>query len=324
MRFKQIPYSHLFILACLTIFYTCRLDKKVIVPVFNQGEAYSSVRSQVNFGPRVTGSEGHKKCKEWLIAKFKANEAEVMDQNFIAKTYDGKELAASNIIASYNSSSKHRIIIAAHWDTRPFSDQDPDSSKHSIPVLGADDGASGVGILLELSSLLKETKLNKLGIDFILFDAEDYGNDNGSAMETWCLGSQYWAKNVHSPNYKADYGILLDMVGGSNPSFNKEEYSLYFAPKVIEKVWNIAKEEGLSNVFVEVNGTGLVDDHIFVNRDAKIPMIDIINRPPGSKTSFVPHWHTQKDDMNAIDPNTLGAVGKVLTKLIYWEDADKI
>ncbi len=303
--------------------HSCTRDKAIKIPTFDQSKAYAAVRTQVEFGPRVPGTDEHLKCKDWLVETFKKNNAELIEQNFKAKTFDGKEHDATNLIASYNPSSKHRIIIASHWDSRPFSDQDPDTSLHQKPVLGADDGASGVGIILEISRLLKEYPLKKLGVDLILFDAEDYGSDHGE-METWCLGSQYWSKNLHVPGYKADYGILLDMVGASNPVFNKEEYSLYFAPKVVEKVWKIAKEEGLEKMFVDINGAGLVDDHIFVNRDARIPMIDIINRPPGSKSSFVPHWHTQKDNMNAIEPLTLGAVGRLLTKLLYWEEVDKI
>ncbi|NOT36455.1 MAG: M28 family peptidase [Saprospiraceae bacterium] len=302
---------------------SCKSDKFSTEMVFDETSAYAAVRKQVSFGSRVPGTEAHVKCKDWLVSEFQKNKADVIIQDFVAKTYDKKELQAFNIIANYYPERKHRILIAAHWDNRPISDQETDTAKSKLPVLGADDGASGVGVIIELSRLLGEQKLKNLGIDLILFDAEDYGDSNGE-MESWCLGSQYWAKNFHKEGYKADYGILLDMVGASNPVFDKEEYSLFFAPKVIEKVWKIANDLGYKNHFVNVNGQGLVDDHIFVNRDARIPMIDIINRPRGSKTNFVPHWHTQKDDMNAIDPKSLGMVGKVLTRLIYLEDTNKI
>lgn len=315
--------NFLILLGVIAVFTSCKNDKLANIPPFNKANAYSAVRKQVEFGSRVLGSDAHRNCKDWLVSEFKKNAAEVTVQDFIARTFDKKELQAYNIIASYNPDKKHRIIFAAHWDSRPVSDQEPDSNKAKIPVLGADDGASGVGIIVELSRILNESKLKNLGVDLILFDAEDYG-DNGGEMETWCLGSQYWSRNLHKASYKADYGVLLDMVGGVNPTFDKEEYSQYFAPRVLEKVWKLAKEMGYDKYFVNIQGNGLVDDHIFVNRDAKIPMIDIINRPPGSKTSFVAHWHTQKDDMNAIDINTLDMVGKVLTRLIYLEDSDKI
>ncbi|MCC6814879.1 MAG: M28 family peptidase [Saprospiraceae bacterium] len=312
--------KYLFLLFLIS---SCKNDPLKNIPEFDQNQAYQAVKKQVEFGPRVPGTEAHSQCRAWFVSEFKKNGAEVIEQEFIAKTFDGKEHKAANIIASYNIQSKHRIIIAAHWDSRPFSDQELDSTKLKIPVLGADDGASGAGIIIELSRILNQKKLDKLGIDLILFDAEDYGDDNG-AMESWCLGSQHWSRNHHIAGYRADYGILLDMVGAANPNFNKEEYSQYFAPKVIEKVWKLAKDLGYEKHFVNQAGVGLVDDHIFVNQIARIPMIDIINRPLGSKTNFVPHWHTQKDDMNAIDPKTLGMVGNVLTKLIYLEDADKI
>ncbi|MFM8255614.1 MAG: M28 family peptidase, partial [Bacteroidota bacterium] len=271
----------IFLFLALLTSQSCKMDKKAQVPSFDQAAAHAAVRAQVQFGPRVTGSEAHKKCLEWLLGEFKKNGATVTDQDFTARTFDGKELEAHNIIASYNISAKQRIIIAAHWDSRPFSDQELDTSLHRTPVAGADDGASGVGVILELSRIMGGQPLHKVGVDLILFDAEDYGSNDGD-METWCLGSQYWSQNPHVAGYKADYGVLLDMVGGANANFNKEEYSVYFAPRVIDKIWKIAHGEGLEKMFVNVNGTGLVDDHIFVNRDARIPMIDIINRPPGS------------------------------------------
>ncbi len=322
---KNMSPAYFYLSLSLMLFIaSCKKDKKAQSPVFDQAKAHAAVRTQVGFGPRVIGSEGHQKCKEWIVSELTNHGARVIQQDFKAKTFDGKELSATNIIGSFNPDSKHRIILAAHWDTRPFSDQDADTSKYHTPILGADDGGSGVGILLELSRIFNEHKLSKLGVDLIFFDAEDYGTEGEENIETWCLGSQYWSKNPHVSGYKADYGVLLDMVGAANPQFNKEYYSTNFAPKVIEKVWTIAKDEGVQKMFLDAPGNGIVDDHIFVNRDAKIPMIDIINRPIGSKTGFVSHWHTQKDDMNAIDPNTLGAVGRVLTKLIYWEDVDKI
>lgn len=305
----------------------CKNNLSVEVPPFDKTNAFGNVRQQVNFGPRVPGSEGHIKCKDWIVSQFKGYGAEVIEQAFTAKTFDGKSLPSYNIIASFNKSSRYRIIIAAHWDTRPFSDHDADTSNYYKPILGADDGASGVAIILEMAKALQSKALKKYGIDFILFDAEDYGDDHGedaSSLYTWCLGAQHWSNNPHVSGYKADYGILLDMVGGKDPRFTKEAVSMQFAPKVVEKVWRIAKEEGFSDLFVNDQTGPLTDDHTFVNSIAKIPMIDIINRPKSTKTGFVHHWHTQKDDLNSIDPNSLHAVGSILLKLIYLEDVDKI
>jgi len=292
-------------------------------PDFDKTRAFSYVRKQVEFGPRVPNTEAHKKCSAWMIEEFKSHGARVIAQEFQPTAFDGTVLQGTNIIASHNPSASHRIILAAHWDSRPFSDQDPDSSQHKTPVDGADDGASGVGVLMEISRNLQLSPLKKLGIDIILFDCEDYGNDGGE-MESWCLGSQHWSKNFHQEGYKADYGILLDMVGGKDPNFSQEYYSRQLAPRVMDKVWGIAQEMGYGQWFVNTAGAPIIDDHIFVNKDARIPMINIINRPAGSKTGFVHHWHTQKDNLNAIEPATLEAVGKVLIRLIYLEDADKI
>jgi len=310
--------------ACLISFvFLTNCTREVRFPPFDKTNAYSKVREQVKFGSRVPNSEAHRKCRAWFKTVFESHGAKVVMQDFKPKAFDGQILDVMNIIASHNHNAKHRIILAAHWDSRPFSDQDPDSLNRKTPVLGADDGASGVGILLEISRIIHENPLKNLGIDIILFDCEDYGQDGGQ-MESWCLGSQYWASHLHIAGYKADYGILLDMVGAKDATFCKDYYSLQFAPKVVEKVWRIANEEHLSNFFIEKNGEPIIDDHIFVNKDAQIPMIDVINRPLTSKTGFPYHWHTQKDNMDAIDPATLDAVGRVLVKLIYLEEAGKI
>lgn len=292
-------------------------------PDFDKTSAFGFVRKQVEFGPRVPNTESHQKCREWLIGELKNQGADVIAQDFEANAFDGTLLKGTNIIASHNPSAKHRIILAAHWDSRPISDQEIDSTLKQKPVDGADDGASGVGVLLEISRLIQQESLSKLGIDIILFDCEDYGS-NGGAIESWCLGSQHWSKNKHQAGYNADYGILLDMVGGKDPHFSQEYYSRQLAPRVMDKVWGLAKEMGYDKSFVKTPGDPIIDDHIFVNQIAKIPMINIINRPLGSKTGFVHHWHTQKDNMNAIDPNTLDMVGRVLVRLIYLENADKI
>ena len=306
---------------------SCKKSLQVDSPKFDKTAAYTNVRQQVNFGPRVPGSAGHLACKDWLVSQFKSTGAEVIEQGFTANTFDGKSLPAFNIIASFNKSSKYRIVLAAHWDTRPFSDYDPDTSFYHKPILGADDGASGVAVLLEVAKAIQSKPLKKYGVDIVLFDAEDYGNDKDNterSINSWCLGAQHWSKTPHTPGYKADYGVLLDMVGAKDARFTKEAVSMQYAPKVVEKVWTIAKAEGFSNFFSDELTGGLTDDHSFVNAIANIPMIDIINRPATTKTGFPHHWHTQKDDLNAIEPLTLHAVGTVIIKLLYLEDVDKI
>ena len=294
------------------------------LPQVDKSSAYGFVRKQTSFGPRVPSTEAHVNCKNWLVEQFKSHGMEVETQEFTAQTFDGKTHPAFNIIARSNPKAKQTILWAAHWDSRPFADHDEDSSKHKQPILGADDGASGVAVLLELSRLINQKKLNKVGVEIVLFDAEDYGNDNGSDPLSWCLGSQHWSKEAKAKGFKADYGILLDMVGGTNPLYTYDEASKYYAPRVLEKVWSIAKEEGYEANFKKILNGAITDDHVFVNQIAGIPMIDIINRPAGSKTGFVSHWHTHKDDDNSVDPNSLEMVTKILLKLLYLEDIDKI
>ncbi|HFB99514.1 MAG TPA: M28 family peptidase, partial [Phaeodactylibacter sp.] len=292
---------------------------EVKIPKFNRDSAYIFTEKQVAFGARVPNSEAHKKCKKWYIEKFKSLGADVIEQDFQVKSYENKTLHSTNIIAQFNPENTHRVVLASHWDSRHHADQDQDKSKKKQPVMGADDGASGVGMLLEIARQIQLNKID-LGVDIVLFDAEDQGSSGGKET-TWCLGSQYWAKHLHRPNYKPKFGILLDMAGAKNARFTKEEYSLKYAPNVVNKVWKIAKERGYGNYFVNEKGGPLIDDHLFVNTLAKIPMIDIINRPQNSRTGFGDYWHTHKDNMSVIHKSTLRAVGQTLLATIYREAA---
>lgn len=292
--------------------------KKVPVPKFNRDSAYQYIAEQVAFGPRVPNTKEHQLGKEWISAKLAAHGANVIEQDFQAEAYTGTMLNGTNIIGQYNPEAKKRIVLAAHWDSRHISDHDEDESLRNEPVLGADDGGSGVGVLLEVARQLQANPI-ELGVDIVFFDLEDYGSDTGNDPTSWCLGSQYWSRNFHVPNYKAKYGILLDMVGSKNARFTKEQISMRYAPDVMNKVWKLANAMGYGAFFVETNGRQLTDDHVFVNQIAKIPMIDIINFPPGSKTGFMEHWHTTHDDMNHIDKRTLKAVGQVVLATIYRE-----
>ena len=289
----------------------------VKIPKFNRDSAYVFTEKQVAFGPRLPNTEGHRKCKEWYVQKFKQFDAEVIEQDFQVKSYENKILNATNIIAQYNPEKTNRVVLAAHWDTRYKAEQDADEKKKKQPILGADDGASGVGMLLEIARQIQANPID-LGVDIVLFDAEDQG-DNGGRETTWCLGSQYWSRNFHKPGYKAKFGILLDMAGAKDARFAKDGTSMKHAPKVMNKVWKIAQERGYGNYFVNETTGALIDDHKFVNEIAKIPMIDIINRPTGSSTGFGHYWHTHDDDMSVISKSTLRAVGQTVLAVIYRE-----
>ena len=301
-------------------------------PDFNADTAYSFIEKQVGFGPRVPNSAAHRACGDYLIATFKKYKAQVTVQPFVAEAFDETKLNSRNLIASYFPQAKRRILLAAHWDTRPFSDQDPDKSYQKKPIDGANDGGSGVGILLELARVLgQDTAQSAIGIDLLLFDAEDYGTPEfvneadfpklDKNKQYYCLGSQYWAKNPHLPGYAAYYGILLDMAGAKNATFFKEGTSVKYAGMVTDKVWTIAQRLGYGNIFIDQPANQITDDHVFVNRDARIPMLDIIDHKEGSENYFGTYWHTHNDNLQIIDKATLKAVGQTLLQVIYNERA---
>ena len=290
-------------------------------PTFNADSAYEFVRKQVAFGPRVPNSAAHQRCGDYLVAKFKAFGCTVIEQKFTAKTFDGVTLRGRNIIGSVNPQATKRIILSSHWDTRPFAEEDPTNKKG--PIEGANDGASGVGVLLEIARTLQlAAQKPTVGVDFILFDAEDWGNSEQSKEKYggFCLGSDYWAKNKHVPNYSAYFGVLLDMVGAKNATFPREGSSLQFAGDVTRNVWNIASQLGYKQYFIDQDGPGITDDHWPVNETAKIPMIDIVHlEVKKADKTFFEDWHTHEDDMRNIDPATLKAVGQVLVQVLYQE-----
>ena len=289
----------------------------VSVPEFSADSAYHYVKTQVDFGPRVPNTAEHKACGDYLISSLTKFGAEVTVQDADVTTFDGKTLHARNIIGSYNPEAETRILLFAHWDTRPWADNDKDVKNHKTPVLGANDGASGVGVLLELARVLNKTKPS-VGVDIIFFDAEDYGAASGNE-DSWCLGTQYWARNKHVPNYRARYGILLDMVGAPGATFYREQISDNYARYVVDKVWSKAAELGYGQYFVDKPGGAVTDDHVYVNQLAGIPAIDIIQYNPYSMTGFADYWHTVSDTMENIDANTLKVVGTTLLHVIYNE-----
>lgn len=303
------------------------MKKNIVVPTFNADSAYHFVKAQTDFGPRVPETEAHRQCAEWLTGKLSEFADTVMVQDFRTRIFNGKSLDGQNIIASFNPNAKKRIVLCSHWDSRPFADHDPDENNRNTPIDGANDGASGVGVLMECARLFRLQPLNgKLGVDIILFDLEDYGPRQDEAEKyyvegenPWALGSQYWAKQPHVYGYKAYYGILLDMVGGSNPNFPKEYYSQGFAAWLSNKVWSKAYSLGYSHCFSNELGDPISDDHIPMNQ-AGLPTIDIIDLQPNSSNgSFPEMWHTLNDNISNIDKETLGMVGNVVVNVVYNE-----
>ncbi len=283
-------------------------------PAFNADSAYSYIKQQVDFGPRVPGTSTHMACYNFLSTSFKNLADTMYFQNTTAMTYDKHVIPVKNIIAVFNPKATRRIMLCAHWDTRPFADQDQfDQDK---PILGANDGASGVGVLLEMARLLKSKPLS-IGVDIVLFDAEDWGDNSGKIENSYCLGSQFWAKNLHQANYKAEFGVLLDMVGAPNAIFGFEGYSLSSAQHILSNVWGAADAAGYKQYFRPFERGYVTDDHYYVMKFAQFPVIDIIDSDPNTNSKFGKYWHTHQDNMNAIDRNTLKAVGQTLVNVIY-------
>ena len=302
--------------------------KSVTVPQFNADSAYQFVAKQTQFGPRVPETEAHAQCAEWLMAKLNEFADTVIVQDFRTRLFNDKGIDGQNIVGVFHPEAKKRIVLCAHWDSRPYADHDPDEANIHTPIDGANDGASGVGVLLECARQFKLQELpEKLGIDIVLFDLEDYGPHQDNAemyyddrVNYWALGSQYWSKTPHVYGYKAYYGILLDMVGGSNPNFQKEYYSQEFGAWVINKVWRRAHDLGYQPYFSNELGTLISDDHLPINQIAGIPTIDIIDLQPESSNGCFPEvWHTMNDNLEHIDKATLGMVGDVLLHVIYEE-----
>lgn len=292
------------------------LPASVTIPVFDASSAYSFVEKQIKWGPRDPGSAGHEACKDWLIQQFESYGAVVIPQTFKAKKHKGGNFTATNIIAQFNPDQNRRILLSAHWDTRAVADYDPETGRRGEPIPGADDGGSGVAVLLEIARQLQANPID-YGVDIVLFDAEDQGVDSGNDPLSWCQGAQYWGKNTHVKNYKAQFGIHLDMVGAKNPRFAREGYSRSYAPQVLDKVWRLAQGMGFGMFFVNDLEHPVTDDHKFINEYARIPTINIINKPLGSNTGFGPHWHTHSDDLAIIDQKTMKAVGQVLMATVY-------
>jgi glutaminyl-peptide cyclotransferase len=320
---KQI---FILLIILMTIFYSCSKEKQVKIeqpyslelnkniPSFNEENAFRYIQEQLAFGPRNPNSTGHQKALLFLESELRKYTNDVILQNFQYTGYNEEQLELTNLIAKFNKDAGNRIIICAHWDTRPRADQEKDPKLKMKPILGANDGASGVGVILELARLLKENPVN-YGIDLILFDGEDYGVE--SDLDNYFLGSKYFSATLPT-DYKPLFGILLDMVGDKEAVFLKEGHSLQSAPDIVDMVWNIAQNLN-TTIFSAQEGSIIEDDHVPLNQ-AGIKTIDIIDQGLiGTNTADERrnYWHTTKDNLNNISKETLKQTGDVLTNLIY-------
>lgn len=291
-------------------------------PLFDADSAYAFVARQVAFGPRVPGTPSHQACGDWLVARLKGSGAEVIEQTGTVTIYSGHKLPLRNIFARFHPERSERILLFAHWDTRPFADRD--EQRRNEPIDGANDGASGVGVLLEIARHLA-TKDHGPGIDILFTDVEDYGQPSGAmaleegSMDTWALGARYFAKNPPVPGYRARFGILLDMVGARDAVFHREAISMRHAPAVVGKIWRMAEELGYGHRFIpETQYFVGTDDHVPINEVLRIPSVDIIQYDPDTR-AFGPYWHTHQDNMDIIDRETLQVVGHTVLEVVWRE-----
>lgn len=290
-------------------------DRGREVPAFSADSAYQYIQDQLGMGNRVPGSDGHTKTLRYLNTFFKekAGSSFVFNQRFEQKVY-GDTLRLTNLVAAFNPQSADRILLCAHWDTRPRAEKDP--AHPDSAIAGADDGASGVAVLMELARQFQK-KSPPVGVDIVLFDGEDYGKEGD--LDHYFLGSRYWAANPPVPGYSPRFGILLDMVGAEGAVFPKEGYSMTYAPNLVNEIWAIGADMGHGDLFADIKAPPISDDHAIINRETDIPMIDIIHLRADREGNeiFAPHWHTLNDDISVIDKGTLEGVGSVLMELIY-------
>ena len=287
------------------------------VPVFDADTAYAYVDKQVAMGPRTPGSAAQTKCAQWMESKLKVVCDTVYRQNATVTGGDAKMLPCINLVGVINPKATNRILMLTHWDSRPWADQD--NHDQDKPILAADDAGSGVGVLLEMARQLKLHGLSEaVGVDILMTDVEDYGKSSWGE-DSYCLGTQYWARHPHVVGYKASFGILLDMVGARGARFPMEGISNKYAGDIQQKVWQAAADAGYSSYFPYVAAADITDDHVPVNRITGIKTIDIINLTTDPENPFAAHWHTHADDMTIIDRNTLKAVGQTLLQTVYGE-----
>ncbi|MGM9714041.1 MAG: M28 family peptidase [Prevotella sp.] len=298
-------------------------------PVFNADSAYAYCSRQCDFGPRTMNTKAHDDCRDWIASEFRRHGMEVAFQEASLKGYDGTMLSSTNIIARYTpqgaAPDMPRLLLCAHYDTRPWADNDPDEKNHKTPVMGANDGASGIAVMLEVARLLSQADTARMAVDFVCFDAEDYGTPQwfegeSQVSDPWALGAQHWASEYAAGRYpvKITCGILLDMVGGEGTKFYQEGMSVELAGDLTSRVWQAAEAAGVAAFFPKAMGGYVTDDHVPVNNIAGIPCVDIIPYYKDCpQSSFGLTWHTVSDTIDHISRETLRAAGQAVIQFIY-------
>ena len=312
---------------------SCQSKSKPIAEVrctFSADSAYSYISQQLAFGSRVPGSAAHQACGDWLYSELLRHGAQVKNQYGTMTNYAGQEQPIRNLVAYFEGSTPQAILLCAHWDCRPWTDEEPNYDDRFYPVPGANDGASGVGVILEILrqlSLLKAQDKFVPSVQVVFFDCEDMGTPSHytglQRDHTWCLGSQLWAKeykeaivNGKSSNCKLQYGVLLDMVGDPSATFPREYISTTYASNYVEQLWRTASQLGFGRYFIQQQAYPITDDHYYVNTIAGVPCVDIIDYKVNTQTGFAHWWHTRNDNIHNINHQTLQAVGQTVLTTI--------
>ena len=273
---------------------------------FNGTAAYAYAKTQVDFGPRVPGTPAARKAGDWIIAQMRARADTVIVQSWTHTTATGKKLPMRNVLARFRPEMTDRVLYVTHWDSRPVSESASDSAQRKLPVPGANDGASGVGLFVALGDVLKTTRPT-VGVDLLFVDGEDYGQFGPPEVDV-LIGSKYFAQHMPSADYRPLYGVVWDMIGDADLRLPYEMNSFEQAPEVVAKVWQVAAEMGHGNIFVQESGGATTDDHIPLLK-AGLRVIDVID------LSYPAH-HTPEDTMDKISARSLGIVGDVATALV--------
>lgn len=282
-------------------------------PAFEADSAYAFVEQLMAFGPRVPNTEAHRRSGDWLAAKLRSYGWDVIEQSATLPAFDGTPLRARNIFGQLNPEAPERLLLLAHWDCRPWADEDPDPDKRREPVPGANDGASGVGVILEIARQLA-AQGSRAGVDVLFVDAEDWGEEGND--ESWALGTRHFAQNPPVKGYAPSGAILLDMVGSPDARFGFEYFSSRANPALLQRVWSAASRLGYGRYFHSGFGGAVTDDHVELIREG-IPAIDIIDyRDSDAYQGFDPTWHTTRDDLSNISPETLRAVGETILSIL--------
>ena len=323
--FRGIQYS---ILVLLLLCVSCVKQQQSSTPdvrcVFSADSAYTYIVQQLAFGARVPGTKAHEACGNWLVSELARHGAQVKSQYGTMTNYAGMPQAIRNVVAILEGNTSHAILLCAHWDCRPWSDEEELYENRFSPVMGANDGASGVGVILEIVRQLSIRKSKGEfipSIQVVFFDCEDMGTPahfTGVQREhTWCLGSQLWAKEYNRSLQSIQYGVLLDMVGDPSATFPKEYFSMQYAGAYVERLWREANKLGYGRYFVQqATYYPITDDHYYVNTIASIPCVDVIDYKINTETGFAEWWHTQHDDIQNINKQTLQAVGETVLTTI--------